>query len=208
MRLLRALGFGKDPHVAWMIHTYGAKPKEVIGHHHYHGAPRHQLWQGEADGVPLTFYTEAGKHQGGDAVYLAKAGPRFVEGVSEYRCFFYRPQRLPSISIDDPRWASAAGRAMEDAQWCSFFPPEAFELGVAVGSFALELDGPLDPRPVFAYLETLRGPLDGMSAAVVRVYLYPAGVAVDFAVERLTKEKLVSDVERALAILRLTASMG
>jgi hypothetical protein len=128
--------------------------------------------------------------------------------VCDYRCFFYVPRTTPSLSIDDSQWAAAVDKAMGDSEWSSSFPEEAFELGVAVGRFALELDCPLDARPVFAHLGTLRGPLDGMSDGVARVYLYPAGVGVEFEVERLTREKLLSDVQKGSEILRLSASMG
>jgi len=208
MGLLRALGLGKDPHVEWMIEAFGAELGEVVVNRLYESSPNYQLWQGKAHGVPLTFYTEAGsKYRGGDGVYLGKAGPQFMKGVSDYRCFFYVPRTTPSLSIDDSRWAAAVDEAIGE-EWSSSFPEEAFELGVAVGRFALELDCPLDPRPVFAHLEALREPLDTMSDAVERVYLYPAGVAVGFAAERLTREKLVADVKRGSEILRLTASMG
>jgi hypothetical protein len=97
---------------------------------------------------------------------------------------------------------------MGDEEWTSSFPEEAFEDGVAVGRFAVVLDCPLDPRPVFGHLAALRESLDTMSDAVERVYLYPAGVAVGFAVERLTRDKLLADVKTGSEILRLTASMG
>jgi len=209
MGVLRALGFGKDPHVEWMIEAFGAKPVRVVVNRLYESSPRYQLWQGETQGVPLTFYTECGgKYRGSGAVYLGTAGPRFMEDVSDYRCFFYIPRAEPSLSIDDPRWAAAAAKAMGDSDWSSSFPEEAFDLGVAVGRFALELDSPLDARPVFAHLGRLRGQLDGMSDGVARVYLYPAGVAVELDVGRLTREKLLSDVQRGSEILRLSASIG
>jgi len=209
MGVLRALGFGKDPHVEWMIKAFGAKPVRVVINRLYESSPRYQLWQGETQGVPLTFYTEGGgKYLGGGAVYLGTAGPRFMEDVSDYRCFFYVPRTGPSLSIDDPRWAAAAAKAMGDSDWSSSFPEEAFELGVAVGRFALELDCLLDARPLFAHLRTLRGHLDGRSDGVTRVYLYPAGVAVELEVERLTREKLLSDVQRGTEILRMAASIS
>jgi hypothetical protein len=209
MGVLSALGFGKDPHVEWMIEAFGAKPDEVVVNRLYESSPRYRLWRGETHGVPLTFYTEgANKYRGGGGVYLGTAGPQFMEGVSEYRCFFYRPRTAPSLSIDDPRWDAAAARAMGDSDWSSSFPEDAFELGVGVGRFALELDCPLDARPVFAHLRTLRGHLDGMSDGVERVYLYPAGVAVELDVDRLTREKLLSDVQTGVEILRLAASIG
>lgn len=209
MGVLRALGFGKDPHVEWMIEAFGAKPGKVVVNRLYESSPRYQMWQGETRGIPLSFFTEGGnKCRGGDAVYLGTAGPRFMEDVGDYRCFFYIPRAAPSLSIDDPRWTAAAAKAMGDSDWSSSFPEEAFELGVAVGRFALELDCPLDARPVFAHLGTLCGQLDGMSDGVTRVYLYPAGVAVELDVERLTREKLLSDVQRGSEILRLSASIG
>lgn len=209
MGVLRALGFGKDPHVEWMIEMFGAKPVRVVVNRLYDSSPHYQLWQGKTQGVSLTFYTEGGnKCRGGGSVYLGTAGPRFMEDVSDYRCFFYIPRAAPSLSIDDPRWAAAAANAMGDSDWSSSFPEEALELGVAVGRFALELDCPLDARPLFAHLRTLRGHLDGMSDAVTRVYLYPAGVAVELEVERLTREKLLSDVQRGSEILGLSASIG
>jgi len=209
MGVLRALGFGKDPHVEWMIEEFGAKPGEVVVNRLYQSAPRYQVWRGETGGVPVTFYTEGGnKYRGGGGVYLGTAGPQFREGVSEYRCFFYIPRTAPSLAIDDPRWDAAAARAMGDSDWSSSFPEEAFELGVGVGRFAMELDCPLDPRPVFAHLRTLRGHLDGVSEGVTRVFLYPAGVALEFDVPRLTREKLLSDVQRGSEILRLAASIG
>jgi len=209
MGVLRALGFGKDPHVEWMVEAFGAKPGKVVVNRLYESSPRYQMWQGETRGIPLSFYTEGGhKCRGGSAVYLGTAGPRFMEDVSDYRCFFYIPRAAPSLSIDDPRWTAAAAKAMGDSDWPSSFPEEAFERGVAVGRFALELDCPLDARPVFAHLGTLRGQLDGMSDGVTRVYLYPAGVAVELDVERLTREKLLSDVQRGSEILRLSASIG
>jgi hypothetical protein len=47
-----------------------------------------------------------------------------------------------------------------------------------------------------------------MSAGVTRVLLYAAGVALEFDVEKLTREKLPSDVEKGSEILRLAVSMG
>jgi hypothetical protein len=47
-----------------------------------------------------------------------------------------------------------------------------------------------------------------MSDAVESVYLYPAGVAIEFRVASLTREKLLSDVDRGAEILRLSESMG
>ncbi|HEY7698414.1 MAG TPA: hypothetical protein VIE88_08350 [Vicinamibacteria bacterium] len=205
MGLLSVLGLGKDPHVEWMVEAFRAETGEVVVNRLYQSAPEFHLWRGEAQGVPVTFYTEGGnKYRGGHAVCLGKAGPQFMEGVSEYRCFFYRPQLAPSLSIDESRWAAAVEKAMGDPEWSLSFPEEAFELGVAVGRFAMELDCPLDPRPVFAHLEALRAPLDKMSDAVERVYLYPSGVAVGFNVQHLTKEKLLADVSGGLEILRLS----
>ena len=139
MGVLRALGFGKDPHVEWMVEAFGAKPGKVVVNRLYESSPRYQMWQGETRGIPLSFYTEGGhKCRGGGAVYLGTAGPRFMEDVSDYRCFFYVPRAAPSLSIDDPRWTAAAAKAMGDSDWSSSFPDEAFERGVAVGRFALE----------------------------------------------------------------------
>jgi hypothetical protein len=192
-----------------MIEAFAAKPRQVVFNRLYQSSPHYQLWQGETQGVPLTFYTEArNKYRGGGAVYLGTAGPRFMEGVSDYRCFFYIPRTAPSLSIDDPRWDTATANAMVDSDWSSSFPEEAFERGVSVGRFALELDCPLDARPVFAHLRTLRGHLDGMSDGVVRVYLFPAGVAVELEAERLTRAKLLSDVGEAVEILRRSSSIG
>ena len=64
------------------------------------------------------------------------------------------------------------------------------------------------PRPVFPILHLLRVPLEAMSDAVESVYLYPAGVAIEFRVASLTREKLLSDVDRGAEILRLSESMG
>ncbi len=209
MGVLRALGFGRDPHVEWMIAEFGAQPGEFVANRLHESSPGYQLWRGEARGVPVTFYTErANKYRGGGALYLGTAGPQFREGVSDYCCFFYVPRTKPSLSIDDPRWDAAAARAMGDPGWSSSFPEEAFERGVGVGRFALELDCPLDSRPVFAHLKTLRGQLDGISNGVTRVYLYPAGVGLEFDVEKLTREKLLSDVQQGSEILRLTVSIG
>ena len=209
MGVLRALGFGKDPHVEWMIEAFGAKPGEVVVNRLYDGAPRFRLWRGGTQGAPLSFYTDGAiRYRGGGAVYLGTAGPQFMEEVGDYRCFFYLPRTAPSLSIEDPRWEAAAARALGDSDWSSSFPEEAFELGVGVGRFALELDCPLDPRPVFAHLGTLRGHLDQMSDGVSRTYLYPAGVALEFDIDRLTREKLLSDVQRGSEILRLAASIG
>jgi hypothetical protein len=192
-----------------MIEAFGAKPGEVVVNDLYQHAPRLRRWRGEARGVPVTFYTDgAHGYRGAGGLFLGTAGPQFMRDESDYRCFFYRPRSAPTLSIDDPRWDAAAARAMGDPDWTSSFPEEAFELGVAVGSFALELDCPLDARPVFAHLETLRGHLDGMSAGVTRVLLYAAGVALEFDVEKLTREKLPSDVEKGSEILRLAVSMG
>jgi hypothetical protein len=206
---MRALGFGKDPHVEWMIEEFGAKPCEVVVNDLYQHAPRFRVWRGEARSVPLTFYTEGGnKYRGGGGLFLGAAGPQFMKDVSDYRCYFYRPQSAPSLSIEHPRWDAAAARAMGDPDWTSSFPEEAFELGVGVGRFAMELDCPLDARPVFAHVKTLRGHLDGISLGVTRVYLYSAGVGLVFDVEKLTREKLLSDVQKGSEILRLTASIG
>jgi hypothetical protein len=206
--VLRSLGFGKDPHVDWMIEAFAAKPGEVVVNDLYQHAPRLRRWRGEAGGVPVTFYTD-GAHgsRGAGGLFLGTAGPQFMGDVSEYRCFFYRPRSAPALSIDDPRWEAAAARAMGDPDWTRSFPEEAFEMGVAVGPFALELDCPLDPRPVFAHLETLRGHLDGMSDGVTRVLLYAAGVALEFDVGKLTREKLPSDVQNGSEILRVAASL-
>ncbi len=209
MGVLRALGFGKDPHVEWMIESFGAELGEVVVNRLYEGSPKFQLWQGKAHGVPLTFYTGAGnKYRGGSGVYLGKAGPQFMGELGEYRCAFYHPPEAPTLTIDDPRWAEAAKKAAGDPNWGESFPEEAFEVGVGMGRFALVPDCPLDPRPAFPILHDLRPPLDAMSDAVEKVYLYPAGVAIGFRVPSLTREKLLSDVQKGSEILRLSASMG
>lgn len=79
--------------------------------------------RGEEDGVPVTFYTESGnKYQGGHAIYLGEAGLQFMGEVSEYLCFFYRPQRSPSLSIGESRWAAAADKAMWRSKILSLSP--------------------------------------------------------------------------------------
>jgi hypothetical protein len=209
MGLLRALGLGKDPHVLWMIEAFGAKPGEIVVNHLYQETPKYQRWLGEAHGVRLTFYTEArNKYLGGAGVYLGTAGPQFMEGISDYRCYFYRPTIAPTLSIGDSRWAEVVQKAVGDEEWTSAFPEEAFEFGVGVGQFAMELDCPLDARPVFAHLEALRGILDSMSDAVARVYLYAAGVGVGFTADRLTKEKLLGDVKTGCEILRVAPAVS
>ncbi len=209
MGLLRALGLGKDPHVLWMIEAFGARPGEIVVDRLYQEPPSCHVWRGEAHGVPVTFYTEArNRYLGASGVYLGKAGPQFMEGISEYRCYFYRPSKAPTLSVDDSRWAEVVRKAMGDPEWTSTFPEEAFELGVGVGRFAMELDCPLDARPVFAHLDALRGLLGSMSDAVARVYLYAAGVGVGFTAERLTKEKLLADVKVGSDILRVASAMS
>jgi hypothetical protein len=209
MGLLHALGLGKDPHVLWMIEAFGAKPGGIVVDRLYQERPSYQVWQGEAHGAAITFYTEArNRYLGGAGVYLGKAGPQFVNGISEYRCYFYRPTIPPTLSMDDSRWAEVVRKAMGDPEWTSTFPEEAFELGVGVGRFAMELDCPLDARPLFSQLDTLRGLLGSMSDAVARVYLYAAGVGVGFTAERLTKEKLLADVKMGSDILRVAAAVG
>jgi hypothetical protein len=209
MGLLLALGLGKDPHVEWMIEAFGAEPAEVVVNRLYEGSPKHQLWRGRASGQPLTFYTSArNKFRGGGGVYLGKAGPQFMEGISEYRCFFWRPKTPSRLSIDAPRWAAAVEKAKGDPDWTSSFPEEAFEDGVGVGSFAMELDCPLDARPVFAHLEALRAQLVKLSEAVARVYLYEAGVGIGFDTDRMSRETLVADVGTGCEILRLNAAIG
>jgi hypothetical protein len=99
-------------------------------------------------------------------------------------------------------------KAMGDEEWTSSFPEEAFELGVGVGRFSMELDCPLDARPVFAHLKALRVPLDSLTDAVDRVYLYPGGVGVGWNAERLTRETLPGDVETIAAVLRLAVAIG
>ena len=209
MGVLRALGLGKDPHVDWMVEAFGAKPGENVVNRLYQGAPKLCRWEGDLRGTPVTFYTNPGnKFRGGGAVYLGKAGPQFMGQVGEYRCAFYHPRETPTLGIDDPRWAEAARKAAGDPNWSESFPEEVFELGLGMGRFALEPDCPLDPRPAFPILHALRAPLEAMSDAVENVYLYPAGVAIEFRVPSLTREKLVSDVDRGAEIVRLSASMG
>ena len=209
MGVLRALGFGKDPHVEWMIEAFGAKPVDNVVNRLYEGAPKLYRWEGDLRGTPVTFYTNAGnKYRGGGGVYLAKAGPQFMGELGEYRCAFYHPPEAPTLTIDDPRWAEVARKAAGDPNWSESAPEEAFEVGVGMGRFTFVPDCPLDPRPAFPILHDLRAPLDAMSDAVEKVYLYPAGVAIGFRVPSLTREKLLSDVDRGAEILRLSASMG
>ena len=209
MGLLRALGLGRDPHIEWMIEAFHAEPREIVVNRVYEGSPKHQLWRGEAHGQALTFYTDAGnKFRGGGGVYLGNAGPQFMEGLHSYRCYFWRPKTPSRISIDEPRWAALVEKAMSDPEWTSSFPEEAFENGVAVGSFAMELDCPLDARPVFAHLTALRAQLSKLSDAPESIYLYQAGIGIGFAVDRLSREKLVADVEAGCQILRLNAAIG
>jgi hypothetical protein len=209
MGVLRALGLGKDPHVEWMIEAFDAKTDEKVVNRLYEGNPQLWRWKGDFRGTPLSFYASSGnKFRGGGGIFLGEAGPQFMEGVSEYRCYLYLPGETPSLTIDEPRWATAAEKALGDDDWTSWFPEEAFEVGVGVGRFALVLDCPLDPRPVFAHLKTLDGILRSLSDAVERVYLYRAGVGLNHAVDRLTKEKLLADTEKGVEILRLTNSMG
>jgi hypothetical protein len=110
--------------------------------------------------------------------------------------------------MDDRRWPGVASRAAGDPDWSESFPEEIFEQGLGVGRFAMELDCPLDARPVFPILHELRESLEAMSDAVERVLLYAAGVGVGFCVPLLTREKLLSDAEKGLEILRRSASMG
>jgi hypothetical protein len=209
MGVLRALGLGKDPHVEWMIEAFGAKPGENVVNRLYQGAPKLCRWEGDLRGTPLTFYTNPGNQfRGGSSVYLGKAGPQFMGEMGEYRCAFYHPRQKPSMTLDDPRFAEAARKAAGDPNWSESFPEEVFESGLGMGRFAMEPDCPLDPRPVFPILHLLRAPLEAMSDAVESVYLYPAGVAIEFRVASLTREKLLSDVDRGAEILRLSESMG
>lgn len=209
MGVLRALGFGKDPHVEWMIEAFGAKPVDNVVNRLYEGAPKLYRWEGDLRGTLVTFYTNAGnKYRGGGGVFLGKAGPQFMGELGEYRCAFYHPRQTPTLSIDDRRWAEVARKAADDPDWSESFPEEAFKRGVGMGRFALEPDCPLDPRPAFPILHALRAPLNAMSDAVESVYLYPAGIGVHFRVPSLTREKLVFDVDRGAEILRLSASMG
>lgn len=209
MGLLQALGLGKDPHVEWMIEAFGAKPGENVVNRLYQGAPKLCRWGGDLRGTPVSFYTNPGnKFRGGGSIYLGKAGPQFMGEVGEYRCAFYHPRGTPSLSIDDPRWVAASRNAASDANWYESFPEEVFEHGLGMGRFAMEPDCPLDPRPAFPYLQSLRAPLEAMSDAVDSVYLYPAGAAIEFRVPSLTREKLLSDAEKGLEILRRSASMG
>jgi hypothetical protein len=204
MRLLRALGLGKDPHIEWMVEAFRAVPRKIVVNRLYEGFPKHQLWEGQADGVPLTFYASASnKYRGGSGVYLGSAGPQFMEGISDYRCYFWRPKETPSLSIDDSRWVSAAERAANEPD-CSSLPEEAFEAGVAVGPFAMVIDCPLDPRPLFPRLAALRDRLRRLSDAVDSVYIYAGGIGIGFAADRLSREKLVADVKVGTEILRLT----
>jgi hypothetical protein len=127
-----------------------------------------------------------------------------MEGVSDYRCYFYRPEETPSLSIDDSRWATAVQQTPDDTDWSSL-PEEGFEMGVGVGPFAMVIDCPLDPRPLFPHLAAIRTLLLPLSDAVDRLYIYAAGVGVGFIVDRLSREKLVADVKIAADILRVAA---
>ncbi len=205
MGLMRALGLGKDPHVEWMIEAFRAQPEEIVVDRLYEHSPKYQLWRGEAHGLPLTFYADAkNKFRGGGGIFLGKAGPQFMKGVSDYRCYFYRPAETPSLSIEDSRWATAVHQTADDSDWSSL-PDEGFEMGVGVGPFAMVLDCPLDPRPLFPYLAALRECLLSLSDAVERLYIYAAGVGINFTIDRLSREKLVADVKSGAEILRLTA---
>jgi hypothetical protein len=154
--------------------------------------------------VPLTFYASASnKYRGGAGVYLGNAGPQFMAGISDYRCYFWRPGEKPTLSIDDSRWVSAAERAANEPD-CSSLPEEAFDMGVAVGPFAMVLDCPLDPRPLFPHLTAVRDRLQRLSDAVERLYVYAGGIGIGFEVGRLSREKLVADVKVGAQILRLT----
>src|SRR5262245_1122956 len=208
MGILRALGLGKDPHIEWLIEEFRAQPKEIVANRLYEGTPKSQQWLGDAHGEPLTFYTDArNKFQGASGVYLGKAGPQFMEGVSDYRCYFYRPSETPELSIDDERWVEAVEKAKGDPDWTDSFPEEAFGVGAAVGPFAIVLDCPLDSRPVFPHVKVLREILRKVSDAVDSIYIYEAGVGVGFGLKQLTREKLVSDIKSGVEILRLTASI-
>lgn len=209
MGVLRALGFGKDPHVEWMVEAFGAKAAATVVNRLYQGAPKLCRWEGDLRGTSVTFYTNPGnKFRGGGSIYLGKAGPQFMGEMGEYRCAFYHPRKTPALTIDDARWAEAAEKAAGDPNWSEAIPEEVFELGLGMGRFALEPDCPLDPRPAFPILHDLRPPLEAMSDAVESVYLYPAGVAIEFRVPSLTREKLSSDAARGAEILRMSASMG
>ena len=209
MGLLRALGLGRDPHVEWMVEAFEAKPGEVVVNRLYEGSPKHCRWEGEVRGTPLTFYADAAnRYRGGSTIYLGKAGPQFTGELGEYRCACYHPRETPALSIDDPRWAEAARRAQGNPDWSESIPEEVFERGLGMGRFAVELDCPLDPRPVFPFLRDLRAPLEAMSDAVESVTLHPAGVAIAFRIPSLTREKLLADVDRGVEVLRLTATTG
>jgi hypothetical protein len=209
MGLLRILGLGKDPHIEWMAEAFGAKPGEIVVNRLYEDHPKLYRWEGEAGGVPLTFFADSNnKYRGGGTVYLGKAGPQFTGELGEYRCAFYRPPRTPAVSVDDERWRKAAKDAQGASSWSELLPEEVFEQGLGMGRFAAELDCPLDPRPVFPLLPALRAPLEAMSDAVEGICLHREGVSIGFRVLALTRESLVSDVHKGLEILRLSASMG
>jgi hypothetical protein len=191
-----------------MVEAFGAKPGANVVNRLYQGAPKLCRWEGDLRGTPVTFYTNPGnKFRGGGSVYLGKAGPQFMGEVGEYRCVFYHPRTTPTLSIDHPRWAEAA-RKLSGPELVRIVPEEVFRFGLGMGRFALEPDCPLDPRPAFPILHDLRAPLEAMSDAVESVFLYPSGVAIEFRVPSLTREKLVSDADRGAEILRLSASMG
>jgi hypothetical protein len=96
-----------------------------------------------------------------------------VHGRRERRFFFYIPAPHPlcrsTIRVGPRRPPAMGGRLV------FFVSRGGFRLGVAVGRFALELDCPLDARPVFAPSERCAGSWMGCDG-VTRVYLYPAGL--------------------------------
>jgi hypothetical protein len=209
MGLLQALGLGKDPHVEWMIEAFGAKPGKNVVNRLYQGAPKLCRWEGDLRGTPVSFHTNPGNmYRGAGGFYLGDAGPQFMGEVSEYRCIFFRPREAPLFTMDDPRWPGLARKAAGDPEWSESFPEEIFERGLGVGTFAMELDCPLDARPLFPILRELRESLEAMSDAVETVLLYAAGVGVGFSVPLLTREKLLSDAEKGLEILRRSTAVG
>ncbi len=210
MGLLKALGLGKDPYVEWLVAAYGceAAPFTVDG---FEGREDRWVWEGRAHGVALNVPSQgANKWRGVGRVCLRD--PALDAGVAftDHCIKLWRPgpgERCYA-GIDDPFWAEQLRIAPGNPDWPSTMPDEAFELGIALGPYAMHFDCPGDARPLLPHLPGVRDVAGRWSPAVQSLELYPAAIAMNLAAEGLAREALLADVQAGARIVQLIAGLG
>jgi hypothetical protein len=207
MAFLKSLGLGKDPYIEWLVAAFGCEATqiEVDG---FDGREKRWRWSGRCQGAVLGFPSKgSNKWLGTGYVWLHQAGLDAEAALADHCIKLWRPKagERCHAGIDDPFWAEQL-RASGNPDWPSSMPEEAFELGIALGTFAMTFDSPGDARPILPKLPAIRDIANRFSPAVEGFMLHPAAIALEFTPEKVTQASASADVKAAAGIVELLAS--